>query len=37
VFLGLLDPNPDPLVRGMDSDPDPAPAPDLDPFLVEQK
>ncbi len=37
MFLGLLDPNPDPLVRGMDSDPDPAPAPDLDPFLVEQK
>jgi hypothetical protein len=24
MFLGLLDPNPDPLVRGMD--PDPAPA-----------
>jgi hypothetical protein len=27
VFLGLLDPDPDPLVRGMDPDPDP----DLDP------
>ncbi len=23
MFLGLLDPNPDPLVRGMDLDPDP--------------
>ncbi len=22
MFLGLLDPDPDPLVRGMDSDPD---------------
>jgi hypothetical protein len=24
VFLGLLDPDPDPLVRGMDPDPDPS-------------
>ncbi len=24
MFLGLLDPDPDPLVRGMDPDPDPA-------------
>ncbi len=23
MFLGLLDPDPDPLVRGMDPDPDP--------------
>ncbi len=27
-FLGLLDPDPDPLVRGMDPDPDPALDPD---------
>ncbi len=25
MFLGLLDLDPDPLVRGMDPDPDPAP------------
>ncbi len=24
LFLGLLDPDPDPLVRGMDPDPDPS-------------
>ncbi len=24
MFLGLLDPDPDPLVRGMDPDPDPS-------------
>ncbi len=24
MFLGLLDPNPDPTVRGMDPDPDPS-------------
>jgi hypothetical protein len=29
TFLGLLDPNPDPLVRGMD--------PDLDPSIIMQK
>jgi hypothetical protein len=33
VFLGLLDPDPDPLVRGLDSDP----APDLDPSIIKQK
>jgi hypothetical protein len=33
MFLGLLDPDPDPLVRGMD----PAPAPDLDPSITKQK
>jgi hypothetical protein len=26
MFLGLLDPNPDPLVIGMDPDPDPDPS-----------
>ncbi len=25
MFLGLQDPDPDPLVRGMDPDPDPVP------------
>jgi hypothetical protein len=29
MFLGLLDPDPDPLVRGMD--------PDLDPSITKQK
>ncbi len=29
--LGLLDPNPDPLVRGMDPDPDPYPS------IIKQK
>ncbi len=33
VFLGLLDPDPDPLVRGMDIDP----TPDLDPSNIKQK
>ena len=33
VFLGLLDPDPDLLVRGMDPDPDP----DLDPSNIKQK
>ncbi len=33
VFLGLLDQDPDQLVRGMDPDPDP----DLDPSNIEQK
>jgi hypothetical protein len=28
MFLDLLDPDPDPLVRGMDPAPDPAPDPD---------
>jgi hypothetical protein len=35
MFLGLLDPDPDPLVRGMD--PDPVPEPNLDPFITKQK
>ena len=34
MFLGLLDPDPDPLVRGMDPDPDPALDPDPDPSIV---
>jgi hypothetical protein len=29
VFLGLLEPDPDPLARGMD--------PDLDPSIIKQK
>jgi hypothetical protein len=31
MFLGLLDPDPDLLVRGMDPDPDP------DPSIIKQK
>ncbi len=31
MILGLLDPDPDPLVRGMDPDPD------LDPSIIMQK
>jgi hypothetical protein len=31
MFLGLLDPDPDSLVRGMDLDPDP------DPSIIKQK
>jgi hypothetical protein len=31
MFLGLLDPDPDPLVRGMDPDQDP------DPSIFKQK
>ncbi len=46
MFLGLLDPDPDPLARGMDPDPDPLvigmdpdpdPDPDLDPSNIKQK
>jgi hypothetical protein len=46
VFLGLLDPDPDPLVRGMDPnpdplvrgmDPDPDPDPDLDLLTLSKK
>ena len=41
MFLGLLDPDPDPLVRGMDPDPaldpDPDPALDPDPSIIMQK
>jgi hypothetical protein len=33
TFLGLLDPQQDPLVRGMDPNPDPAP----DPSIIKQK
>jgi hypothetical protein len=33
VFLGLLEPDPDPLVRGLDPDPNP----DLDPSNIKQK
>jgi hypothetical protein len=33
--LGLLDPDPDPLVRGMDLDPDPVSDPD--PSITKQK
>ena len=35
VFLGLPDPNPDPLVKGIDPDLDPAPDPD--PSIIMQK
>jgi hypothetical protein len=35
MFLGLPDPEPDPLVRGID--PDPALDPDLDPSIIMQK
>jgi hypothetical protein len=35
MFLGLLDPDLDPLVRGMDPDPDPALDPD--PSIIMQK
>jgi hypothetical protein len=37
MFLGLLDPDPDPLVRGMDPAPDPALDPDQDPSNTMQK
>jgi hypothetical protein len=36
MFLGLLDTDPDPLVRGMDPDPDPALDPDPDPSVIMQ-
>jgi hypothetical protein len=35
MFLGLLDPDLDPLVRGMDPDPDPTLDPD--PSIIMQK
>jgi hypothetical protein len=35
MFLGLLDPDPDPSVRGVDLDP--AHATDLDPSITKQK
>ncbi len=34
MFLGLLDPDPDPLVRGMDTDPHPALDQDPDPSII---
>jgi hypothetical protein len=34
LFLGLREPDPDPLVRGMDPDPDPALDPD--PSIIKQ-
>ncbi len=37
MFLGLQDPDPDPLVRGMDPDQDPALDLDLDPSFIVQK
>jgi hypothetical protein len=37
VFLGLLDPGPDPLVRGMNPDPVPAPDVYLDFSNIKQK
>jgi hypothetical protein len=37
MFLSLLDPDPDPLVRGMYPDPDPALDPDPDPSIIMQK
>jgi hypothetical protein len=37
VFLGLQDPDPDSLVRGMDPDPDPVLDPDSDPSIIMQK
>ena len=37
MFFDLLDPDPDPSVRGMDPAPDPAPDPDLDPSITKQK
>jgi hypothetical protein len=37
MFLGLLDPDPDLLVRGMYPDLDPAPDTDPDPSISKQK
>ncbi len=37
MFLGLPDPDPDPLVRCMDPAPDPALDPDPDPSIIMQK
>ncbi len=37
MFLGLQDPDPDPLVRGMDPDPDPALDPDPGSFYHHAK
>jgi hypothetical protein len=35
--FGLLDPDSDPLVRGMDPDPDPTLDPDPDPSITKKK
>ncbi len=37
MFLGLPDPDPDPLVRGMDPDTDPALDLNPDPSIIMQK
>jgi hypothetical protein len=37
VFFGLLDPDPDPLVRGMDPDPALDPDPDLSSYKNNKK
>jgi hypothetical protein len=37
MFLGLLDPDPDPLVRGMDPDPALDPDPDLSIIMEKSK
>jgi hypothetical protein len=37
MFLGLPDPDSDPLVRGMDPDPDPSLDPDPDLSVIMQK
>ncbi len=36
MFLGILDPDPDLLVRGVDPDPDPALDLDPDPSIIKQ-
>jgi hypothetical protein len=37
MLFGFLDPDPDPLVRGIDPDSDPDPATDSDPSIIKQK
>jgi hypothetical protein len=37
MFLGLLNPDLDPLVRGMDLEPDPDPDPDPNLSIIKQK
>ncbi len=37
MFFGLLDTDPDPLVRGMDPDTDPTPDPYPDLSIIKQK
>jgi hypothetical protein len=36
MVLGPLDPDPDPLVRGLDPNPDPALDPDPDPSIIKK-